>query len=281
MISIYILYSPDREKAIRIMLSFLKEMSFFDQCQKTLVVDGKSNIILDDFEVIQLPRVTNEFNWSYAWSAGVLTAKYPIVWYLDSDRLLPKNYIQLLKNTVREDKFVFTSNHYLMESELDLETCKDFVYRTSREGMLLEDKFIGKIKFDPRYGEPINFPGKNVMSGNTAFLRSTFEKLGGVDVWYEGHGAFADTDFHIQSAVAGCQFIDLKVPELHYFHEKKNNDQKVDDETLKKMSLDNYLYYCVKWKIPIDYPLKIASNIQIKDPLKYVRRRIKEIKGEL
>lgn len=281
MISIFIMYSPDRIKALRIMLSFLDKMPFYKECQKTLVVDGRCNLVLEDFEVIEIPRISYNFNWSRAWNAGVYTAKYPVIWYLDSDRLLPPQYIQMLKNYVKEDVFVFTSNHYLMLSEISPELCRDFVYREQREGILAEESFLGKIKYETRYLTPTHFPGKNVMSGNTAFLKSTFEKLGGVDKWYEGHGAFADNDFHSTASMNGCKFVDLKVPELHYYHEKREDEQALSDKELKKLSLDNYIYYCVKWNIPPNYPTVVAANIEIEDPTKYVRKKMKEFKSLL
>ena len=35
------------------------------------------------------------------------------------------------------------------------------------------------------------------MSGSVAFTKKTYIRLGGVDPWYRGHGAFADTDFSL------------------------------------------------------------------------------------
>jgi len=277
MISIFVMYSPDRKKAFEMMLSFLERMDLYQECQKTLVVDGHSNIAPDGWQIIQVPRLEGKFSWSKMWDAGVFTARFPIVWYLDSDRLLPKNYLKDILDNIQDNAFLFTSNHYMMLKD-DPSLCFPFIDETNRGGILLDDKFIGKIKIDPRFHHPVDGPGKNVMSGNTAFKKETFEKLGGVDPWYEGHGAFADTDFHRQAALFGCKFIDLKSIEFHYFHEKKDDkDNVMATEELGRLSLDNFIYYCIKWDLSLSLCDDFANDIGIKNPQLYVKRRIREV----
>lgn len=278
MISIFIMYSPDRKEALEFTISCLKKMKFYDACQKTLVVDGQSNEFPSDFEIIKVPRLRGEFNWADMWNAGVCSARHDIVWYLDSDRLLPSNYISLILDNVKENNFVFTSNHFLMLQEMNFAQCQKFM--EGEEGIFLEEEFMGKVKYEVRYKNPVHGPGKNVMSGNTAFLRRTYEKAGGVDRWYRGHGAFADTDFHFKASLNDCDFVDLGVYELHYKHNKLNNkEESLNRVQLYQLSLDNFIYYCNKWDLPVVLAENFALRSGISKPEKYVREKLVDYTG--
>jgi hypothetical protein len=276
MISIFIFHSPDRINALRATISCLEEMEFYEKCQKTLIVDEKTDYIPLNFDLVRVPRVNNRFNWSRMWEAGVLTSKHSISLYLDSDRLLPRNYLSLVLENIQENSFVFTSRHFMMMREIALEECKDFLQR-SQEDLFKDTKYFGKLRFESRYKEPITGPGKNVMSGNTAFYKSTYFKIGGVDPWYEGHGAFADTDFHLKAANCGCKFIDLESTEIHYMHKKLENNNALTEDELHKLSLDNYIYFCKKWSLPMVLAEDIAYKIKIENPKEYVNVRWNEI----
>lgn len=253
-------------------------MKNFEECQHVLVVDGKNKTTYDDFDVINVPRINNQFNWSNMWAAGVGVAKHRIIWYLDSDRLLPSNYIELLFENVVDDAFVFTSTHFMLKKELPFDLCKEFL-ESKEEGKTFDDRFLGAIEFEPRFREPLCGPGKGVMSGNTAFTADTFYRLGGVDSWYCGHGAYADTDFHRQASQAGCKFIDLQVSELHDHHYKLGEDQvELDRMTLWRLSLDNFIYYCMKWGIDLNYAEEQAFKCSILKPKAYVAERVKALR---
>lgn len=269
MISIFIFYSPDRINALKATISCLKEMEFYEKCQKTLIVDEKTDYLPEDFNLIRVPRINGKFNWSRMWDAGVYSAKFQTVLYLDSDRLLPKNFLSLIKNKIKPEVFLFTSLHFMMIRELSLEECKSFLSKPL-EDMLQDNKYFGKLRFEVRSENPLVGPGKNVMSGSTAFLKSTYEKLGGVDPWYEGHGAFADTDFHLHASRSGCQFIDLKLIEIHYFHEKIEKNHALSKKELDKLGLHNYIYFCKKWNLPVVLAEDLANKIGIEKPREYV-----------
>lgn len=281
MVSIFIMYSNDRRAQLEMTISCLRDMPGFDKCQKLLVVDGKPESFFPDFDWVCVPRLKGQFNWAAMWEAGVASAKHDLIWYLDSDRLLPANYLQLIISEMRENAFLFSSFHFWALQNMSLELCKEFLARDLEQGVFVDEKFIGKCRYEPRFIEPPKGPGKNVMSGNTAFLKSTFLKLGGVDPWYTGHGAFADTDFHMAATQAGCKFIDLKAPELHYHHAKKDGVVEVDEITLRRMGLDNFIYYCNKWGLPLVCAEALAYQCSILQPKKYVKRKLNEIKEGL
>lgn len=274
MITIFIMYSNDRKEQLDKTLHFLRKMKHYKACQKVLVVDGKTEATVPEFDVINVPRIKGQFSWANMWDAGVAVARNPIVWYLDSDRLLPSNYIELLLENVRDNSFVFTSRHFMVKRELTLELCELFL----QDGFTNDDRFLGRLQFEPRFATPPVGPGKGVMSGNTAFTVDTYCKLGGVDSWYCGHGAYADTDFQMQAAIKGCTFVDLKVPELHYHHHKLDeNKVELDKMSLWRLSLDNFIYYCLKWNIPLEHAIEQAFECNIMKPKKYVEDRAKTL----
>lgn len=275
MLSIFIMYSPDRQKALEITVECLKDMPFYDECQKTLVVDGRNNVILPDWDVVEVPRVDDgDFCWAYMWDAGVATARYENVLYLDSDRLLPKGFLGQVVENVEDNVFVFTSNHFMMLEELTSADCQRLV----KDG---PKYFTGCVRYEPRSISPLHGPGKNVMSGSTAFTKRTYYRIGGIDPWYRGHGAYADTDFHFTAQVNGCRFVDLRLPEYHFPHPKKIGDMALKKMELRRLGLDNYIYYCWKWGLPLALAENIAHECNLRRPAKYVDVRFNELKEKL
>lgn len=268
------MYSVDRRKQLDYTVACLQKMDLYDSCQKTLVTDGKTDYIPFGWDVVQVPRINNEFCWSYMWEAGIETARYETILYLDSDRLLPRNYLTLLN--VQDMEFVFTSRHFQVLKEVSLEKCQEFLTRGSEIGAFIDDDFIGMFIYEPRYRTPIHGPGKNVMSGNTAFTKTTYRLLGGVDPWYRGHGAYADTDFHFLAASKGCRFTDLEVTELHLPHDKLENGTALDTMSLHRKGLDNLIHYCCKWGLPMTFAENVAVECKIANPSLYIDEKIAE-----
>lgn len=272
------MYSSDRQDALDRTISCLRNMDLYNQCQKTLIVDGKCNVALHDWNVVEVPRIGGKFCWAYMWDAGVNSARFDKVLYLDSDRMLPRNYLELVKEHVDDGVFVFTSNHFMMLKELPVEKCQELLDRFEVDGVLTDEEFLGSARFEARFEHPVHGPGKNVMSGSTAFTKSTYWALGGVDPWYRGHGAFADTDFHFAARIGGCQFVDLNVPEFHFPHPKRDNEgNEIEEMKLRRMGLDNFIYYCLKWGLPLALAENVAHSCDIRRPDKYVQKRAKEL----
>lgn len=272
MVSIFIMFSPDREVQLDYTIRCLESMRGYDECQKVLVCDGKPRGIPKDFSTIIVPRINGKFSWANMWDAGVNTAKHEIVWYLDSDRLLPPDYLSVVKDLAADNAFIFSSRHYFVLKDMSLHVLQDLL---PRDDFLLDERSVGAFRYEARYAEPPPGPGKNVMSGNTAFTKSTFYALQGVDPWYCGHGAFADTDFHMTAAVAGCRFVDTKLNEFHYHHEKRDGGTALSDKELIKLALYNFIYYCLKWKLSLAY----AEYYALQSGL--TRKFVKEVAREL
>jgi len=276
LLSIFVMYSNDRVEPFIQMQEFLNEMTLYKDCQKTLIVDGKLAQTYENWDAIEVPRVNGKFCWGRMWDAGVLSSRNESILYLDSDRLLPKNYLIKVVDKIKDDVFLFTSNHFLMHKVVSTDLCREFIENDDCFGT---SKFNGTVQYDPRFKDPVHGPSKNVMSGSTAFTKKTYLRLGGVDHWYCGHGAYADTDFHYKASLGGCKFVDLKLTELHYMHSKSDNGNVVPYEKLKLMSLDNFIYYCTKWSLPLVLAENVAMKAVIKNPKKHVAQRAKILKN--
>ena len=278
MLSIFVMYSNDREVAFLQMQEFLKQMPLFDKAQKTLVVDGRLHRYYEGWGVVEVPRINGKFCWGRMWDAGVMSSVNEFVVYLDSDRLLPKEYLTKIADNIVDNKFLFTSNHYQMYKPLSVDLCNEFL---KKQDCFSDPNFVGVVRYEPRLKDPYHGPSKNVMSGSTAFTKKTYFSIGGVDHWYCGHGAYADTDFHYQASKAGCKFIDLGVPELHWPHTKNDNEGKIIDyDNLKMMSLDNFIYYCIKWRLSLALAENVAVKSKIKDPKRYVADKSKLLRKQ-
>lgn len=279
LLSIFIMYSTDRAKALDYTISSLQMSPIYHQCQKTLVVDGKVDKIPPEWQAVQVPRINGKFCWGRMWDAGVCSSRNDKVVYLDSDRLLPSSFLEATCKILRDSMFVYTSRHYMMLYELPFVECSKLL-QTSNFDEVVAKQYVGKFKYETRFGEPFHGPSKNVMSGSVGFTRNTYMDLGGVDHWYCGHGAYADSDFHMQASVNGCQFIDLYMPEIHFPHAKLNSEKdELTRKSLYKLGLDNFVYYCDKWGLPMTYAESLAVRCDISRPSMYVDKRLKLIKA--
>jgi hypothetical protein len=277
MISIFIMYSTDRAAALAHAIACLRDMPMYAGCQRTLVVDGKIDAAPADWQAVQVPRVKGKFCWGRMWDAGVGTARHEKIVYLDSDRLLPPEFLTRVAD-VADDTFAYTSRHFAMGSVPPLDVCKRLLAVRDFTDLIRHPEFVGRFGYEVRHGEPLHGPGKNVMSGSVAFTKRTYQRLGGVDHWYCGHGAYADSDFHMQAAVAGCRFVDLDLTEFHYPHDKAAADgSPLNREALQILGLDNFIYYCRKWGVPRAMAETLAAKCGIKRPAAYVDKRLAEL----
>ena len=73
----------------------------------------------------------------------------------------------------------------------------------------------------------------------------------------------------------------MGIPELHYPHTKNDQDGKIIDyDKLKMMSLDNFIYYCIKWGLPLTLAENVAVKSKIKDPKKYIAEKSKLLRKQ-
>lgn len=270
------MYSSDRKTYLEKQIEHMRNMPLYDKCQKILVLDGELNVDFEELEVVSLNRGEKNFNWSQAWWAGVLASKNDKILYLDSDRLLPLNYLERIEPLIEDNKIVYTSNMFTLCLWPGKGTVDSFLEMTPDEVREeLRDLKEGMIMDDTKFKAPVPRHGKNPMSGNTAFTKDTFINSGGVDPWYQGHGAFADSDFFMQMYKAGAEFVDVEdAVELHFGHTKKDEGGKnISGRELGLLSLDNFIYYCKKWRISKQRPIEVAKSWRIENPDKYVIRR--------
>lgn len=275
------MYSPDRKKAFQYTLSCLQDMKLYEFCQKILLVDGRANIRPEGWDVVTVPRVDGKFCWQSAWNKGLENSKFDKVIYLDADRILPNNFIELVLEKLEQNTFIFTSMHFMMLKDVDFLDC-DRLFSCFQKGNMCDDDFLGLFRYEERYKHPVHGPGKNVMSGSVGFMKEDYYRIGGVDPWYCGHGAYADTDFHYNAYKNGIDFIDLKIPEFHYYHNKKsNNGKNLSTMKLRRLSLYNFIYYCNKWGVSIDMVEKVANECNLKHPKSYIKKILNDIKSTL
>jgi len=271
------MYSPDRQMALETTISCLKDMEGYQDCQKTLIVDGDVNVVFEGWDYIRVPRVRGDFCWADMWEAGVASARHEKIIYLDSDRLLPPVFLPLMIESIKPKTFVFTSVHFVMLQEIPIPQCKQ-LFETFEERGFADEEFLGLVRYEPRFKDPVHGPGKNVMSGSVGFTKTDYYRLGGVDPWYQGHGAYADTDFHFTAQVGRCHFVDLQLPEFHFPHPKRAGDGKLGLMELRRMGLKNYIYYLHKWGLPMNLAENVAIECNLRRPAKYVEVVLKEIK---
>lgn len=272
MISIFIMYSPDRKTYLGKQIEHMRNMPLYEKCQKILVLDGENNVDFEELEIVPLERGC-EFNWSQAWNTGVNHCKYEKILYLDSDRLLPLDYLERIEPLIKDNTFVYASNLFtlcLWPGKDVIDSLLNMTPNQAREE--IKDIKKGLIVDDTKFNVPIPRYGKNPMSGNTAFTKSTFRDSGGVDPWYEGHGAFADSDYFMKMYKKGANFLNVSdVVELHFGHTKKDDEGNIfSDKELGVMALDNFIYYCKKWSINLQRAVDMAKSLQIRSPAKYV-----------
>lgn len=273
------MYSPDRKQYLEKQISYLQKMDGYTECQKILVVDGLANIRPDGFEIAEMDRGTGQFNWSRAWKTGVERSKFQNILYLDSDRIFPKHYLSEVKRALHDDPecFVYTPNLFTIQQYPGTDVIDELLSLNPED---IKKKRYKGIVFEPRFTKPVHFPGKNAMSGSVAFSKDTYRLSGGVDPWYEGHGAFADSDFFMQTVRKNFRFFVLpNIPELHFGHTKRDgNNNIVSDKELRLEGLHNFIYYCSKWGIGFDKPLIVAKNIGVPSPEEYIAKIIEEQK---
>ncbi len=243
MLSIFILYSPDRKKQLETTVSCLEDMEGYKDCQKILCIDGDDNTLnLPDFDLVKVKRRNKYFNWSVAWNAGINASKFDKILYLDSDRILPKNYLTLLNDMVGDGVFVYSKTLVHLNDHYYTDFVKDI-----RDRPYAYNKYW---RHDPRMPHPPNSSvlmiGRNPMSGNTAFTKHTWEITGGVDNTFEGWG-WPDTEYYIRSWKMGMKFSTIDCVELHLHHEYA-----IKNDRFKLMHIWNACKLADKFKLELN-----------------------------
>ena len=89
MISIAILYSPDRLPQLQNTIGCLEDMEGYEECEVVLAVDGPINIRPPGWNVIRIKRPGTYYCWATALNTAVEHCQNEVIWYIDSDRVVP------------------------------------------------------------------------------------------------------------------------------------------------------------------------------------------------
>ena len=250
------MYNPNRLQQLIKCISCLKEMNLYDDCQKILCVDEHANYWPEDFDVIEIKRPKSKmFNWANVWNAGINQSKFETVLYLDADRILHKEYFELICQHIKDDVFLYSKSLFYVD-DINIDQIKSIRDRCQTESNVSHTKLDLRLPCPPNL-ETLSL-GKNCMSGNVAFTKATYLKSGGVDPWYEGYGA-ADKDYYIQTYKMGFVHQQLNGVELHIKHKPLSN---VLENRL--MSLYNNIYCARKWNMKLDTHLsKLLDELNV------------------
>ena len=259
-LSIIILYSTDRKQQLMQTLSCLRDIDGFSACQTILCVDGINNI-KEDIEFIEIPRVNGFYCWANAINLGLERCKYDKVLYIDSDRILPVNFFDLIYEKIDDKRFCFPKYLYQFHYHVSLDVVK-----------LVRDnfpKYQEYVYHDPRvYNNPIDaVRRKNPMSGCVAFTKKGYEQSGGFDDTFIGWG-FPDIDYFMSTYKQSYEFMPINCNEFHLSHQYVNNnyDIKNNRSLMRLMGLYNGVKFCKKWNLPIhDSIIRSANELDIKD----------------
>lgn len=238
MISIFILFSKDRHQQIKQSMYFWEKMDHFDKCQKIILTDGPCPIINQNYEQIEVNRISKNYNWSSCWEAGVKESKFENILYLDSDRVLEKDFLK--KIVFKKSAFSFPVGLWNLKKDLALSEIEKILNDPS--------EFQHVARYEKRSTDPLDCLGqKNPMSGCVAFTKEGYRIAGKVDPYYEGWG-YPDTDYFLQTYKKNFEFIPIKTKELHIYHPS--------DKRKGFMNAWNGIKFCEKWNLPINKFLK-------------------------
>jgi len=234
--SIIILYSSDRKAQLENSIKCLSESYNYDNAEKIIICDGKSNFTHPDWTVYEVNRTKNFYCWADTLNFGVKIAKNDIIIYMDSDRVLPLNFFELCCSNIESNSFVYPKKLFKIKKDCNFEELKTIRDNFENYKYLLED--------DHRHTNPYKqISGTNPFSGCVCFYREDFLKYGGFDDEFIGWG-YPDSDFFMKTTKSGCKFISLDINELHQKHERN-----ILTYEFALHNIFNLKKYCDKWSI--------------------------------
>jgi len=241
-LSIFIIYSPDRKEQFFNTINCLNDLDGIERCQKILCVDGKPNFYPDGFEVIEIARKNKYFNWSHAWKAALSKSKHEVMWYLESDRILPVDYLKFVESKIDHGRIIYSDSIFALPPKTGIRGLKS----------IRDNRLFGNLKIDSRLPHPPNLyevcPGKGAFSGNVVFTKTTYHQISGVDSIFEGP-CYWDTDIYISAYKAGLKFIRYGT-ELHQYHPYNMEALEMD-----LIALWNAILLKNKWNMILGRPL--------------------------
>lgn len=172
---------------------------------------------------------------------------------LESDRILPKGYFRTVIDQLKPGVQISTQD--MVRPQIPI---------TDKQAELCVEK-IQLFRQFPRAIEDLGFPVKhewrtkenqigmrNMWSGNTALMKSDFNKVGRMDEAYRGYG-WADTDMTNTMERAGIASVFRPEIEIHLWHAPATYATINDSH----MFVNNGFYFCRKWNVePPDWLLQ-------------------------
>lgn len=232
--SLVVLYSSDRKRQFETCLACWEGMSHYDDCEKILVVDGKTNIRPPGWIVLEVERPGEYYCWAHTLNSGVDAATTEYVFYFDSDRIVPLNYFEKAL-PLAHDGFVFPNKLF---------TVQDFDADAVALRSLCEEPDESKLIPDHRVMDPLKVGCKNPFSGCVGFSKKTYLETGGFDPKFQGWG-YPDYDYFMNVTRRGLKLLPVDAVELHQRHEYPINRQ-----LIFKHNFWNLNQYVQKWGLP-------------------------------
>lgn len=194
-----------------------------DQCEPIQTPNfAKVTQVCMELPFMQLPRLTNE---------GVMRATADRVVVLESDRILPEGYFEQVLAELKPGISITTKKMRKLTAAASNDEIVAGKYDTT-----CDDR-----------STTCEFGVKNMWSGNTAFMKADFLRVGKMDETYTGYG-WADCDMTLTMEHGGVQSIYKENhTELHLWHE----GQTYGSGDQKQMYFDNCIYCCKKWNRPL------------------------------
>jgi len=214
-------------------------MDQYASCQKILCVDGKHNIATPEWDVIEIPRRYPLLCMADVWEAALAAAEFETMLYLESDRILPTNY---LTSASLVPPMTFAYSELLVRP---LRAC------TLDEVFQFQDGTFTHVPVVPdwRLSCPLDkselWPAKCPFSGNVAFQKQTYLSTPGMDPTFIGPG-FVDIDLFITTTEVGCRFITLPGVETHLYH-----TYNMSEYAFHRINVWNRIKMMKKWSLPI------------------------------
>ena len=193
-----------------------------DMCYKSWPVVAKGEWAKDSLHNLELPCM----QLPYVTNFGVNKATSDKIIILESDRILPAGYFESVIDQLEEGIQITTKNMLKLAKETSDEEIVSGIFE-SKEEHRSDTNEIGL---------------RNMWSGNTAFMKSDFDKSGRMDEAYTGYG-WADSDMTYTMENIGVKSIYRDELEYHLWHPSAT----YGDGDQKQMFIDNGMRICKKW----------------------------------
>lgn len=176
-------------------------------------------------ECMQLPVLTN---------FGIEKASCDKIIVLESDRILPEGYFAEVIDQLEEGIQITTKNM--------IKFTRSFTDEEIATGQW-KLPWNQNASYKEEHRSNINEIGlRNMWSGNTAFMKSDFDKSGRMDEAYKGYG-WADSDMTYTMEDSGVKSVYRDELEFHLWHPSAT----YGDGDQKKMFINNGIRFCKKW----------------------------------